>query len=111
MIPFRVSDHTRGSLPLKLFEYLAAGLPVVATDLPNLRGLAEEGWIRLASDPDAFARAALDALAEPEEFREKRAAMARAHSWPARMDALCASLERALGRERKPSFQKESAPL
>lgn len=36
LMPFLVNESTRGLLPLKLYEYLAAGVPVVSTNLPNL---------------------------------------------------------------------------
>jgi len=96
LIPFLDNDHTRGSLPLKLWEYLAAGLAVVAKDLPNFRSLAEEGLIRTARDPQGFAEAVLLALADPPEEKERRLARARTHDWGARMETLCASVERGL---------------
>ncbi len=96
LIPFLDNNHTRASLPLKLWEYLAAGLGVVATDLPNFRSLAEKGLIRTARDPRAFAKAVSTALADPAERRAERLACARGHDWRARMDALCASVGRGL---------------
>ncbi len=36
LMPFLINDFTRPLVPLKLYEYLAAGVPVVSTDLPNL---------------------------------------------------------------------------
>jgi glycosyltransferase involved in cell wall biosynthesis len=41
MVPFRVSELTRSVNPIKLREYAAAGLPVVATDLPEIRRCAD----------------------------------------------------------------------
>jgi len=40
-----------GALPIKLVEYMAAGLPVVASDLPNIRQLAEESGNMLLAIP------------------------------------------------------------
>jgi hypothetical protein len=56
LVPFRVTGLTRGAHPLKVYEYLAAGLPVLSADLPEVpadaRGIfkyrdAEEGAARL----------------------------------------------------------------
>ena len=52
ILPFVVNTLTRFANPLKLREYLAAGLPVVSSDLPEVRSLG--GDIRIASDHDEF---------------------------------------------------------
>jgi len=96
LIPFLDNSHTRASLPLKLWEYLAAGLSVVATDLPNFRSLAEEGLIRTARDPQGFADAVGEALGDPPEQRTRRLERARGHDWRGQMEALCASVGRGL---------------
>jgi glycosyltransferase involved in cell wall biosynthesis len=36
LLPYILSEHTRGVFPLKAIEYLAAGLPIVSTRLPSL---------------------------------------------------------------------------
>jgi len=88
LIPFVSNGHTRSSLPLKLWEYLGAGLPVVATDLPNLRGLAPEWALRLADAPGAFPGQVEKALGDAKGLRADRLALARAHDWEPRIDAL-----------------------
>ena len=52
VIPHRDQDFIRAMSPLKLYEYLAAGLPVVSVDLPPIHGVDDdrvricrrEGW-------------------------------------------------------------------
>jgi glycosyltransferase involved in cell wall biosynthesis len=75
-------------LPNKLFEYTAAGVPVLASDLPVIGALVRsEGFGALAppTDPHAIA-AALGRLLEPEGWRlasERAQAFAETHSWAA----------------------------
>jgi glycosyltransferase involved in cell wall biosynthesis len=52
VLPFVVNQLTMAANPLKLREYLAAGLPVVATPLPEVRKLG--GLVRLATTPQEF---------------------------------------------------------
>lgn len=54
------------ALPNKLFEYIAAGVPVVVSDLPEMRRLVREraiGWTVDPSDPAALAATLRVALA------------------------------------------------
>ena len=82
LLPHRRTRLTDSMSPLKLFEYLAGGAPVVATDLPPLRDLAP--GLRLAAPGAAFAEAVSEAIgAGPVSEAERRAAVA-AHSWSGR---------------------------
>ena len=101
--PFDVSQHPPLALafywsPLKVFEYMASGLPVVAPGLPRLQGLVEhgvEGALYEPATPAALAEA-MATLADP-AIRAKmgQAARARAvrdYGW----DAHCRALDAAL---------------
>jgi len=56
-----------GNLPLKVFDYLAAGRPIVATDIPTHRTvLAEDRAVLVAPRTDAIAEGILSVLADPE---------------------------------------------
>lgn len=63
-------------VPTKLFEYLACGLPVVASALPSIQGFyaaADWGILVKPDDPAAHARAIAYLLDHPEEARAKGA--------------------------------------
>ena len=42
LVPYRVTQETVHASPLKVYEYLAAGLPVVAADVPGARQFADD---------------------------------------------------------------------
>ena len=60
IIPHRDQAGIRAMSPLKLYEYLAAGLPVLAVDLPPLRGV-DDDRVRLCR-PDGVGASALSSL-------------------------------------------------
>ena len=82
LIPFRLNALTRAVNPIKLREYLAAGLPVVSTPLPEVGRYAE--WVSLAEGPDAFTAAIERALASRVDPAARSAAM-RGETWRAKV--------------------------
>lgn len=87
LIPFKRNDVTFHADPIKAYEYLAAGLPIVATDLPALRRLSHV--VHLADSPEGFLAEIDAALARGREWdREERRAEAARHSWDARFAVL-----------------------
>lgn len=63
LLPCPLNPYTRSMFPMKFFEYLAAGVPVVATDLPALR---DHGTLaRLCVDHTAFLAAVDTTLCNP----------------------------------------------
>jgi teichuronic acid biosynthesis glycosyltransferase TuaH len=88
--PYTDSAFNRASFPLKTLEYLAAGLPVVTTDLPATRWLDTE-LIAVPEDRSGFAAAVRAAAGQP-DLRVVRQAFAARHSWRARGDELAAAL-------------------
>jgi glycosyltransferase involved in cell wall biosynthesis len=78
------------ALPIKLFEYMAAGLPVVASDFPRWRRLIEEtacGLVVDPLDPAAIAEAVAYLMTHPREAVEMghrgRAAVEDKYNWDA----------------------------
>jgi len=52
LVLLRPVAHEMVTLPIKLFEYMAAGVPVIASDFPLWRDILEEAGCGLLADPD-----------------------------------------------------------
>ena len=109
--PFDVGRHPPLSLgffwsPLKLFEYMASGLPVVAPAIDRITQLVgdgEEGILYDADDPAALA-GAIERLCDP-ALRRRLGAAARAravrdYGWDRHCERLAAAIEAALEHRR-----------
>lgn len=72
----RVESFTRYADPSKLKSYLAAGLPILLTDVPpNAEALAQHAGAQVVpDDPAAFADAIQRTLSDPVDWRRRRAA-------------------------------------
>jgi glycosyltransferase involved in cell wall biosynthesis len=90
LIPYAINDLTRSVFPMKVYEYLAAGLPVLSTPLPALEGVEE---IEVVADAPALVAAfeAERSLDTPER-RRQRSERAAAHSWDTRLEEIDAAL-------------------
>jgi UDP-galactopyranose mutase len=74
ILPFARNESTRFISPTKTPEYLAAGRPVVSTSIRDVvKPYGEQGLVRIADDAPAFSDAILDAIAEDDELRLRRA--------------------------------------
>jgi glycosyltransferase involved in cell wall biosynthesis len=90
IIPYASNQLTASIFPMKVYEYLAAGLPVVATELPALAGVEE---IATAPDAPSFAAALDTALAHISDAeRAARSQAAAAHSWDTRLAQIAAAI-------------------
>jgi glycosyltransferase involved in cell wall biosynthesis len=97
IIPFRVNALTVRANPLKLREYLAAGLPVVATPLPEVTKYGP--LVRIGTTPGEFVAEIEHALHERgESFVEKRLTAMRHESWESRVEEMCGHITDALCR-------------
>ncbi|PIT98342.1 MAG: hypothetical protein COT71_01240 [Candidatus Andersenbacteria bacterium CG10_big_fil_rev_8_21_14_0_10_54_11] len=90
LIPYRDSRYNEASFPLKFWEFMATGKPVVAAGVPELRAYRE--LISYAESAEEFIAEIERALRSPELSREARAALAQEHSWEKRTERLLALL-------------------
>lgn len=93
LIPYARNPLTQAIFPMKVYEYMAAGLPVVATPLPALEGV--EG-VATATGTDEIARLLDQALAgDNPQRRAGRSRLAARHSWDERLRDIGAAIDAA----------------
>ena len=86
VMPHRRTPLTEAMSPLKLYEYVAGGRPVVATDLPPAR--AVDPRVVLVPAGASFADSVAAALARGPAAEEARQAFLHANAWSRRHDAI-----------------------
>jgi glycosyltransferase involved in cell wall biosynthesis len=87
LLPNVDDERGRYRSPLKLYEYLAAGKPVVSSRQPEAREFGDV--VYLAATPADFVEQITRALADDgPERRQQRLAIAGQHSWDLRVDEM-----------------------
>ena len=90
LIPFRINSLTRAVNPIKLREYLSAGLPVVSTPLPEVQRY--RNLVRIADSPSDFVAVCEHTLAEEKSdgarLAAARQAAMRHETWEAKVEEL-----------------------
>ena len=107
LIPHKVNDLTRHMNPIKLREYLSAGLPVVATALPEVRHYGAHCTI--AETYEEFERGVEAAIREDSpEMRLQRSAAMQWETWESKVQQLALHVERV--RQRDQPIPRRGAP-
>jgi glycosyltransferase involved in cell wall biosynthesis len=95
IIPFRDTPLVRCTHPVKVYEYLAAGLPVVSTPMEELQHL-EEVDVVPAGEPFLTALGSrIASLPGPDEAARRRDCVA-GHTWDRRFEEMAAQVDCAL---------------
>ena len=90
IVPHVETPFTNSLNPLKLWEYLASGKPVVSTNVAGFNSYPE--FCRIATGRESFTGACREALVENGEHRAARRSEARKHGWEQRIDVLLDTL-------------------
>ena len=101
LVPLEDAPVTRAKSPLKVVEYLAAGLPVVGSavgEVPRMVGNA--GLTVPPNDTEAFADAVLKVLESPDKFKDfsdaSRARIRQVYNWSLTADSILNAYQLAL---------------
>jgi glycosyltransferase involved in cell wall biosynthesis len=92
IVPYLLNEWTLAVDPLKLLEYCAAGIPVVTTDIPEVRKYRDA--VAVAGSDEAFVEEVRRAVARDRDAARRRGqALARGHTWAHRADELLAIID------------------
>jgi glycosyltransferase involved in cell wall biosynthesis len=100
--PFVLNELTRNVNPIKLREYLSAGVPTVSTAIPE--AAAYSPACRVAADREGFLAACEAALAEGSgEQRRRRSDAMRAETWEGKAEEIGRIVQGVKARKRRES--------
>jgi glycosyltransferase involved in cell wall biosynthesis len=100
MIPFKVCELTMATNPVKFYEYISSGKPVVSVRLPEMERHADICY--LYNNDEEFEKGILSALAEKDEgLRTRRMEVARTSSWDQRFQDIKGRLEEMRNEEER----------
>jgi glycosyltransferase involved in cell wall biosynthesis len=86
IVPYLLDGEMRSVFPMKIYEYLAAGRPVISTPLDTLADVPD---VLKAVDAEGFAAQIQQALdTDTPAARQGRSQRAQAHSWESRLDQI-----------------------
>lgn len=84
IVPHRITPFTESLNAIKLWEYLAAGKPIISTSVAGFRDFPQ--WVRIAGSASEFVAMALESLHEDPAIADGRRSEAMRNSWASRVD-------------------------
>ena len=89
IIPYKVNEFTKGIFPIKVFEYLSLGKPVVATRLPALEALQKQKFVKIAEGKEEFLKQIEGYLSNDSlNDRNLRVEFAKSNTWHNRIESI-----------------------
>lgn len=90
IVPYLLDGEMRSVFPMKTYEYLAAGRPVVSTPLETLGDVPE---VIKAATAEEFAARLQEAIeGDTDALRAERSRGAQSHSWESRLEQIAVAL-------------------
>jgi glycosyltransferase involved in cell wall biosynthesis len=91
VIPYVRSRYTESCFPIKFFELLASGKPVVISELPALAAYFQAVYV--ARTADEFVACCARAIEDPERGKPERIALSTQNDWSSRIRKLMEQIE------------------
>ena len=96
LIPFVLNDLTEEVNPVKMYEYLATGIPIVSAAMPEV--VRHEDVVNIGRNPEDFLVKIETAIAgDSEQLKAKRREVAQANSWTKRIEVVSDIISKAIG--------------
>mgnify|MGYP001191970326 CR=1 FL=1 len=92
LLPLQINGYTRNMFPMKFFEYLSSGLPVVATRIPALEAHDDVAWL-CPPCVDEFERSIHAALVGDGPSLPQRLARSQTQTYQTRSEAMLEILQ------------------
>jgi glycosyltransferase involved in cell wall biosynthesis len=86
LIPYKNNTYNEASFPLKFWEFMATGKPIVASGVPELEEY--EPMIAYATTTQEFSQKIADTIKSGIEINQKRITLASQHGWENRANEL-----------------------
>lgn len=110
LLPFQLNDITREVVPIKMYEYMASGRPVVATSLPGVRQeMGDDKGIIYVDSPSEVVRKAVELLDNKTNLAKygiKNRSFAQKYSWDNITDEFEKIFEAAIKEKRNECLSK-----
>ncbi len=110
LLPFRLNDITREIVPIKMYEYMASGKPIVANNLPGVRQeMGDDNGIVYVNGSAEVVRKAVELLdnqANLTEYGNINRNFVKKYSWDNITDEFEEILEKTIGEKKNEGLSK-----
>ena len=110
LLPFRLNDITREVVPIKMYEYMASGKPIVANNLPGVRQeMGDDNGIIYVDSPAEVVRKAIELLdngANLTEYGSRNRSFVEKFNWENITDEFERILKKAIEEKRNERLSK-----
>ncbi len=90
ILPYKINEMTNVCSPLKLYEYLASGLPILSTDIPEVH--VHENYINIAKNKEEFSMLIPKLLLYKHNKKHQRE-YAKNHLWEKKVDYMIQAIQ------------------